>query len=48
MRKKLSAILNAAPNQHAALFAVQLLASPPHIRDEWFAVGYRFPWECDR
>lgn len=45
MRKKLKAILSAGWSDHEQLFAFRLLASPKRVRDEWFAVGYRFPWE---
>jgi len=45
MGDKLKAILNAAPNPWAALFAIRLLLSPAKVRREWYRVGYRFPWE---
>lgn len=45
MKAKLRMILAAASNPWAALFAIRLLLSPRRTRDEWYAAGYRFPWE---
>lgn len=45
MTRKLRMILDAAPNPWCAIFALRLLLSPSSMRREWYAVGYRFPWE---
>ena len=42
---KVKAILDEAPNPWCVLFALRLLLSPVKVRREWYAVGYRFPWE---
>lgn len=46
LQRMLAAVLDEAPNPWAAMFALRLLMSPTKVRDEWYRVGYRFPWQA--
>jgi len=45
LNRMLTAILDEAANPYVAIFALRLLMSPKKVRDEWYRVGYRLPWQ---